>query len=104
MTGDPNELDGRQPSQIHQIVAARIGPLPPPSELAGYEEVLPGSADRILRMAEREQHIRENVVQAEIADASAARRQIMRGQWMGLGVAMMGIGAAILGASGSRVG
>ena len=31
------------------------GPIPPPGMLRGYEEVLPGSADRILTMAEQEQ-------------------------------------------------
>ena len=31
------------------------GPVPPPAMYAGYEEVLPGSADRIMRMAEKEQ-------------------------------------------------
>ena len=31
------------------------GPIPPAEEFAHYEEVLPGSADRLLSMAEREQ-------------------------------------------------
>lgn len=31
------------------------GPLPPPSILAGYEQVLPGAAERIVSMAEKEQ-------------------------------------------------
>ena len=30
------------------------GPLPPPSALQSYEEVLEGSADRILKMAEKQ--------------------------------------------------
>ena len=30
------------------------GPLPQPEELAGYESVLPGAADRIIAMAEKE--------------------------------------------------
>jgi uncharacterized membrane protein len=29
----------------------RSGPLPPPEDLAEYERVLPGSADRIIKMA-----------------------------------------------------
>lgn len=39
------------------------GPVPPPDILEGYEKCLPGSADRILAMAEKEQshrHGREN--------------------------------------------
>ncbi len=31
------------------------GPIPPPNMMRDYEDVLPGSADRILTMAEREQ-------------------------------------------------
>lgn len=42
------------------IVAAahaqlRSGPLPDPEELAGYERLIPGSADRIFKMAEKQQ-------------------------------------------------
>ena len=33
------------------------GPIPPPSAMRGYEDVLAGSADRILSMAEREQKL-----------------------------------------------
>ena len=33
------------------------GPLPPSKELAEYEKIVPGSAERLLRMAEREQKI-----------------------------------------------
>ena len=47
------------------------GPLPPPGILAGYETALPGSAERILKMAEKEQvfsHKQEaRIVSANIA-------------------------------------
>lgn len=37
----------------HELLAmARSGPLPEVTEFRGYESVLPGSADRILKMAE----------------------------------------------------
>lgn len=35
-----------------------IGPIPPPRIVREYEEILPGSADRILSMSEREQAYR----------------------------------------------
>lgn len=40
------------------------GPLPPPEVLNGYENTLRGSADRIIRMAERQQnhHLRLEVL------------------------------------------
>lgn len=34
------------------------GPIPPPQVLKGYEDILPGSADRILTMAENQQQHR----------------------------------------------
>lgn len=46
----------QQVQQRSQIVAsvAMSGPLPPPQQLAGYEAVLPGCAERIIRMAEEQ--------------------------------------------------
>lgn len=35
------------------------GPLPPPELFEQYEQILPGSANRILEMAEKEQNIRK---------------------------------------------
>ena len=35
--------------------AHRRGPLPPPSELEKIDQIIPGGADRLLRMAEKEQ-------------------------------------------------
>ena len=45
--------------QLKRVVAEVMqsefsGPIPPPSIIKGYEEVLPGSADRIIGMAERQ--------------------------------------------------
>lgn len=37
------------------------GPIPPPSHLAGYEGILPGSANRIINMAEKEQVHRQGL-------------------------------------------
>jgi uncharacterized membrane protein len=37
------------------------GPLPHPDIIAGYENVLPGAADRIMRMAEQEQVHRHGI-------------------------------------------
>ncbi len=70
-----------------------LGPIPPPSLLAGYEEVAPGSADRIIKMAENEQSHRMNMenkcINAEIGSEK-------RGQWMGLGVAIAVLGIIAL--------
>jgi len=51
---DSNSTDSRQ-----MVMASSqeffAGPLPPPYIMQGYENILPGSADRILKMAEGEQ-------------------------------------------------
>ena len=41
------------------------GPLPYPDQLRQYEQVLPGIAERIVRMAEEEQRVRLAVMQAD---------------------------------------
>lgn len=51
-------------SEVKQVVAQVIseysGPIPPPNIIKKYEEILPGSADRILNMAEQQSmHRRE---------------------------------------------
>ncbi len=43
------------------------GPIPPPEFLAEYEKVLPGSADRILKMAESEGVLRAQAQQGSIS-------------------------------------
>ena len=51
--------DINQATELVQQSAHFSGPIPPPDAMAGYEEVLPGSADRIMTMAENEQKLRE---------------------------------------------
>jgi uncharacterized membrane protein len=41
------------------------GPLPPPQELAAYEHITPGLADRIVSMAEKEQNTRHKITQRQ---------------------------------------
>jgi uncharacterized membrane protein len=56
---------------IQTVISSRSGPLPTPVELAAYNELLPGTAERIIAMAEREQAARHNADdQAQRADIS----------------------------------
>jgi uncharacterized membrane protein len=49
-----------QPQRQELSVSYR-GPLPPSGEFSGYEQVLPGAAERILTITEKEaEHRREN--------------------------------------------
>lgn len=60
----PVSANPTQPSpgnSENMVVAGRFytGPLPPPDDLKGYENVKEGFADRILKMAEQEQLMAE---------------------------------------------
>lgn len=49
-------------TQQFQIQAQQFsGPIPPPALLGQYEEILPGMADRILQMAERQESHRHGI-------------------------------------------
>jgi uncharacterized membrane protein len=64
------------------------GALPPPDALEHFERVLPGSAERLIAMAEMEQAQRLKCDDAGIKDTT-------RGSWMGLAVAGTCIAAAL---------
>jgi len=74
--------ESREPSgPIASIIAAHwSGPLPPPAELERIDQIIPGGADRLLRMAEKEQIHR-------IEDAK-------RGQYLGWSLAAGAVVAA----------
>lgn len=57
---DPGETN-RGSAELDNVRASWIGPLPPPNILAGFEELLPGSADRIIQLTENEQSHRVNI-------------------------------------------
>jgi uncharacterized membrane protein len=55
-----------------EIVVQHSGPLPPPQILAGYDQVLPGLADRIVSMAESDlrhhQDMQKTALDGEISE------------------------------------
>jgi uncharacterized membrane protein len=79
----------RRPSRpITRFVSARWrGPLPPPTELEKIDQIIPGGADRLLRMAE--QDLERNLQMAEkeqeyrIEDSRRGHEDSRRGQWLG---------------------
>lgn len=56
---NPTISSGKPPAAIAalktSIQTSYQGPLPPPGDLAAYNQALPGGAERIMQMAEREQ-------------------------------------------------
>jgi uncharacterized membrane protein len=63
-------------SGIVSVEASFSGPLPPPAILRGYEEVCPGSAQRILAMAEQQGDHRKKMEEKAV---DAAVEEMRRG-------------------------
>lgn len=80
---------------VAAFAASYSGPLPPAEQLRAYEQVLPGSPDRILRMAERQQEHR-------LALESITVREAANRSWWGLRLGfvitllVVGVGAAAI--------
>jgi uncharacterized membrane protein len=55
------------------------GPLPTPADLQNYDKVLPGLADRIVVMAEKQQ---DYVMQQKAKIVESEAGALSRGQWM----------------------
>ena len=56
-----NNSDERREIIAREISLTKSGPLPDPEDFKKYEEVLPGSANRIMEMAEKNQQHRMNL-------------------------------------------
>lgn len=82
------------------------GPVPHPDLLAKYEQIVPGAAERIIKMAENEQQVRHEsiaadqknktkLIEAAQTESAANRDAVKRGQWMGVAISLSCIGAAL---------
>ena len=76
------------------------GPIPHPSDFAEYERVLPGTAERILSMAERESAFRHEAERKRLAlaeeDAKRAKAETERGQWLSFILASIAFASAVV--------
>jgi len=90
---------GVSPEIVQMTVAAfagfYAGPLPPAEQIRAYEDVLPGSADRILHMAERQQ---EHRMELERVTVHEAANRSWWGLRLGFVIALLvvGVGAAAI--------
>jgi uncharacterized membrane protein len=84
--------------ELQQIRSEFSGPIPPPVLLAGYDKVLPGLADRIVKMAEYQQQshlsMQAKNLESDISDRKAARSEARLGQIFGLLIGIVALGTA----------
>jgi uncharacterized membrane protein len=67
-------------------VIARSAPLPTPQDLAAYERVAPGAAERILAMAEAQTRHRRELERSVVFNNIASER---RAQWLAFCIALV---------------
>jgi uncharacterized membrane protein len=71
-----------------RVEASYSGIIPPPGMLVQYNEAVPGAAERILAMAERQSSHREAI---ETTVVEAGVKSQIRGAWFGFIIAMTAI-------------
>jgi len=85
---EKNEITAR----LVQIAASRIssfsGPLPPPEILQKYNEILPGAAERIIKMAES-QHEHRLLLEKKVVESNTFSQRV--GLILGFVIAMTAI-------------
>ena len=93
-TQSPAEIpeSGEELEELLVRVSERFaGPIPPPPVMKQYEEILPGSADRILKMAENQSEHRRWMEKKRL---SSSNREVHFGQIFGF---LIGIVAIVTG-------
>lgn len=78
----------------HKIVTSQqwTGPLPPPSALDQFNQIIPNGAERIMRMVEQEQAHR---IKHEESSLQASVRDMERRHWIGGAISMAAIAGAV---------
>src|SRR5438093_9488764 len=96
------EQDARQRVDSLRVIRAELwaeasfsGPLPHPDIVAKFEQVIPGAAERLLRMAEKQSNHRQSL-ERTVVDADI--RRSWAGLWTGFVIGLTGmIGSVVLG-------
>lgn len=77
----------------NQLLSAQwAGPLPPPNVLGSFDDVIKDGAERVFRMAEKEQEHRISYQRSEL---EATRRDFRRGQVIGGLLALVCVAASV---------
>ena len=91
--------DAKSVKLRREVVRASFsGPLPHPSTLKGYEQICPGAADRIIKMAENQMHHRHDIEKKFLSTNSRnSFLGILFAFILGLVIALGGIYCVIIG-------
>lgn len=98
-----SKLQMPEPSSNQKIIKQEVsmafsGPLPHPEILKKYDEILPGAADRIIKMAEQQAEHRRSIEQQAIkSDIKNSKLGIWFGFIIGISGIIGGVMVAILG-------
>ncbi|MGY3931227.1 DUF2335 domain-containing protein [Aeromonas encheleia] len=88
----------QSPAIKRVVMEMHQGPLPPARAMAEYEQVLPGSAERIMRMAELEQSQRHSMQKEQLAQHKELSKGFLNndrlGKWMGFAIVLAVLGFA----------
>lgn len=107
----PEVVDTEYQSQGAHYLVERSGPLPTVDEFGGYERILPGAADRILRMAEKSMEASHESTRADVEvqrsiafSVQSAAKISERQQWIFAVIAIIAlVGSFILGWHGKDI-
>jgi uncharacterized membrane protein len=80
------EIAAQSADDVVEVAMAFSGPVPPPSIMEGWERVLPGSADRILKMAEKQQDADISLTERKLDRDDAFRT---KGLYLGAGLILL---------------
>lgn len=87
----PPEATALEPAHLIEEMVSWMGPLPPPSAMRAYEEVLPGACERMLALTERQAAHRQSIEREEARSAVVVEQ---RGQAI---AALIGVLAIVCG-------
>lgn len=91
----PHPSPVRRPASVAQIqkTTSFSGPIPPPTILEEYNRIVPGAADRILKMAEAESQFAKDITFAAIRTEAD---EVKRGQILGFCIGLAALATAAL--------
>ena len=91
----PQSDETQSQLDITYMEAVWRGPLPPPEVVQRYEDMVPGAADRLLTLTEKQQahshNIEEKVINIHQTVVGGDSRRSDIGLWLGFVVAVLGI-------------